>query len=95
VRWRLSGHRKTKGDRHVQRAADPAVFRRLPELGALLVIQDAADDQLRLDAGDATLRFRGGEPGFEPAKRPLLAFGEPPNVRELSGADGAEQHLRR
>jgi hypothetical protein len=24
----------------------------------------------------------------------LLSFGEPPNVRQLSGPDGAEQHLR-
>ncbi len=61
----------------------------------MLVVERDVQNQLGVDAGDSPLGFRRGEARLEPTDGPLLAFGDPPNVRELSGADGAEQHLRR
>jgi len=65
------------------------------ELFELPGVECALEDQLRVDRDDPALGLGRAEPRLEPPDRPLLAFGDPPNVRELSGADGAEQHLRR
>jgi hypothetical protein len=89
------GHRHSQRDRHVQRAADATVLRGLAELRDLRLVERSADDDLGVDADDPSLGFGGAEARLASAERPFLSFGEPPNVRQLSGADGAEQHLRR
>ena len=89
------GHCHPQRDRHVQRATDATVLGGLAELRDLRVVERSGDDDLGVDAGDASLGFGGAQPRLEPAEWPLLSFGEPPNVGQLSGADGAEQHLGR
>ena len=81
-------------DRDLHRAADPAAFGRLLEPGQLSIVEGTVDEQLSLDAGDLPLSLRRGEASLDPAQHPLLALGEPPNVADTSGADGAEQQLR-
>ena len=84
------GERETQVHGNAEGAADTTVLGRFAQAGELRAVEHALEDQLRLDADDAALGFRGSEPGFKPPDRPLSAFGEPPNIRELSGADGAE-----
>lgn len=88
-------HRHSQRDRYVQRATDATVFRGFAQLRDLRLVERAGDDDLGVDAGDPSLGFGGAEARLESAEWPLLSFGEPPNVRELSGPDGGEQHLRR
>src|SRR6266849_10615173 len=104
VSLRLGGHcfdRRDSGDGQTQAhgnaegAADAAALCRLAKAGQLQVVEGTFQDQLRVDRDDAALGLRGPQSGLEPSDRPLSPFGEPPNVRELSGADGPEEHLRR
>jgi hypothetical protein len=88
-------HGDSQRHRHIQRATDAAVLRRLAQLRDLRIVERAGDDDLGVDAGDPSLGFGGAQARLESAERPLLSLGEPPNVRQLSGPDGAEQHLRR
>ena len=90
-----SGESQAQADGNAEGAADATVLGRLAQARQLRAVERALEDQLRVDADDPALGLRGAEPGLEPLDRPLLAFGEPPNVRELSGADGAEEHLGR
>jgi hypothetical protein len=89
------GHRHSQRDRHVQCATDATVLGGLAELRDLGVVERSGDDDLGVDAGDPALGLGGAQTRLASAERPLLSFGEPPNVRQLSGADGAEQHLGR
>jgi len=101
ARYPALGDRHESGDGQTQvhgdteGAADAAALGRLAKSGPLQVVEGALEDQLRVDPDDAALRLRRAQSGLEPANRPLSPFGEPPNVRELSGADGPEQHLGR
>jgi len=65
----------------------------LAQRGELRLVEGAVQDQLCVDGHDAPLSLRGAEPGLEAPDRPLPAFGDPPNVGELSSADGPQQHL--
>jgi hypothetical protein len=89
------GHRYSQRHRYVQRATDAAILRGLAQLRDLRIVERSGDDDLGVDAGNPSLGFGGAQARLESADWPLLSFGEPPNVRQLSGSDGAEQHLRR
>jgi hypothetical protein len=80
---------------HVQRTTDATVLRGLAQLRDLRIVERSGHDDLGVDAGDPSLGFSGVKARLESGEWPLLSFGEPPNVRQLSGSDGAEQHLRR
>jgi hypothetical protein len=90
-----SRHSYSHRHRHVQSATDATALRGLAQLRDLRIVERSGDDDLGVDAGDPSLGFGGAKARFESAEWPLLSFGEPPNVRQLSGPDGAEQHLRR
>src|SRR5262245_28264989 len=90
---RSGGHAQAHGD--AEGAADAAALGRLAEGRHLRLVETAVEDQLRLDGHDAPLRLRGLQSRLEPSNRPLAPFGEPPNVGELSGADGPQQHFGR
>src|SRR5204863_6981041 len=87
------GQTQTHGD--AEGAADAAALGRLAKAGQLHVVEGPFQDQLRVDRDDAALSLGGLQSSFEPSDRPLSPFGEPPNVRELSGADGSEEHFGR
>jgi hypothetical protein len=89
-----SRHSYSHRHRHVQSATDATALRGLAQLRDLRIVERSGDDDLGVDAGDPSLGFGGAKARFESAEWPLLSFGEPPNVRQLSGPDGAEQHLR-
>ncbi|MBI1735453.1 MAG: hypothetical protein HYR51_09790 [Candidatus Rokubacteria bacterium] len=93
LRVRHGGQPERHGDG--EGATDAAALGGFPKLAELRVVERAVQDELGVDAGDASLRFRRGQARLQPAHRPLLAFGEPPNVRQRSGADRAQQHLDR
>jgi hypothetical protein len=88
-------HGYSQRHRYVQRATDAAILGGFAQFRDLCVVERSGDDDLGVDAGDPSLSFGGAEARLESAEWPLLSFGEPPNVRQLSGPDGAEQHLRR
>jgi len=91
----LDRHGYSQRHRHVQRATDAAILRGLAQLRDLRIVERSGDDDLGVDAGDPSLSFGGAQARLESTEWPLLPFGEPPNVRQLSGPDGAEEHLRR
>jgi hypothetical protein len=75
--------------------ADATALGSLAKCGQLCVVEGALEDQLRVDGYEPTLRLGRSKSSRELPEGPLLSLGEPPNVGELSGADGAEEHLGR
>jgi hypothetical protein len=90
----VSADRQSQTYGHVQGSTDAARLGRLPQLGELRLIERAGQNQLGVDGRNPSLRLGRRESRLEVVDRPLLAFGEPPNRRDLSGADGTQEHFR-
>src|SRR5262245_45349462 len=75
---------------NAERATDAAVLGGRAKRDQPCVVERTVQDQLSIDRDEPALRLRRVESGREATENPLMSFGEPPNVGERSGADGAQ-----